>query len=414
LEAKLLISGGGLSDLSEQYLVSCNDSGWSCNGGWWAHDYHYNKKVSGELEAGSVLEAILPYTASNSACNSPHAHYQKIESWKYVGNSYGVPSVEAIKYAIATYGPVAAAVCAGSAFSSYRSGIFSIDEKNVCKTGQVNHAVVLVGWDDATDTWIMKNSWGTGWGESGYMRIKRNVSNIGYAANYVVYESSSPPISPTPSPTPSEFTPTHWVYLPMILKEKVSCQQTVCNGDFENGPDGTWAITSSNSLQDFVIVNLSDYGISNHSGNYAAWLGGDPAEDTTITQRITIPAGATQLGYWYWIDSNDSCGKSTAWVYLGTTLLTTYDLCQVTSDWANAKIDIPANSRGKTTDLILKVETAPDPSRIFVSSFLLDDVSILGTQSPGSTKSPGQSPKTQMRFSPVLRKSPGPSMGNGQ
>ncbi len=245
LEAKLLISGGELADLSEQYLLSCNDSGWSCNGGWWAHDYHKDKKVSGELEAGSVLETLFPYTASNSVCNPPHAHYQKIESWKYVGNSYGVPSVEAIKYAIATYGPVAAAVCAGSAFSSYRSGIFSSDEKNVCKTGQVNHAVVLVGWDDATDTWIMKNSWGTGWGESGYMRIKRNVSNIGYAANYVVYTSSPPPLPPTPPPSPPQTAVTHWVYLPVVLNDKGACQQIVCNGDFENGPDGTWAITSS-------------------------------------------------------------------------------------------------------------------------------------------------------------------------
>ncbi len=295
LEAQLLISGGGLADLSEQYLISCNDGGWSCNGGWWAHDYHYNKKISGELEAGSVLESVFPYSASSSACNPPHAHYQKIQNWNYVGSSSGVPSVEAIKSAIATYGPVAAAVCVGSAFSGYHSGIFSTDEKNVCKTGQVNHAVTLVGWDDATDTWTMKNSWGTGWGESGYMRIKRNVSNIGYAANYVVYASSPPPVPPTPTPTPSQFTPSHWVYLPVVLKDKGSCPQTICNGDFENGPDGSWLIASSNSLGDFVIVNLSDFGISNHSGNFSAWLGGDPAEVTTITQHITVPGDATQL-----------------------------------------------------------------------------------------------------------------------
>jgi C1A family cysteine protease len=404
LEARLLISGGGLADLSEQYLVSCNNSGWNCGGGWWAHDYHKNQKVSGELEAGSVLESSFPYTASSSACNPPHAHYQKIESWKYVGSSYGVPSVEAIKQAIATYGPVAAAVCVGSAFSSYHSGIFSTDEKNVCKTGQVNHAVTLVGWDDGTDTWIMKNSWGTGWGESGYMRIKRNVSNIGYAANYVVYASP-----PTPPPSPSQITSTHWVYLPVVLKEKGTCQQTVCNGDFEAGSDGSWSITSSNSLEDFVIVNLTDYSISNHSGIYAAWLGGDPAEVTTITQHITVPGDATQLNYWYWIDSNDNIGGSTGTVYLGTTPIKTYDLNQVTSGWTNETIEIPANLRGKAVDLIFKAEIAADPTGEFVSSLLLDDVSILGTQSPVSLKGPGQTPKTRMPFSPGLRKPAGPS-----
>ncbi len=416
LEAKLLISGGGLADLSEQYLVSCNNSGWGCSGGWWAHDYHYNKKVSGELEAGSVLESIFPYTASSNACNPPHAHFQKIESWKYVGGSSGVPSVEAIKYAIATYGPVAAAVCVGPAFSGYHSGIFFTDEKNICKTGQVNHAVVLVGWDDAADTWIMKNSWGTGWGESGYMRIKRNVSNIGYAANYVVYTSTSPPpLPPTPQPSPSQVTTTHWVYLPVVLRDKGPCQQTVCNGNFENGPDGTWLVNSSNSLGDFVIVNLSDYQTTNHGGNYAAWLGGDPAEVTTISQNITIPGDATQLDYWYWIDSNDSLGKSKGTVYLDTTLLKTYDLSQVTSTWTNEKIDIPANFRGKSVDLIFKAETAPDPTSVFVSSFLLDDVSVLRTQSPLSLKSPGQTPKTRiMPFAPGLRKSAGPATEKGQ
>jgi C1A family cysteine protease len=413
LEAKLLISGGGLADLSEQYLVSCNNNGWSCNGGWWAHDYHYNKKASGELEAGSVLESIFPYTASSSACNPPHDHYQKIESWKFVGSSFGVPSVEAIKTAIATYGPVAAAVCVGSAFSSYHSGIFSTDEKNVCKTGQVNHAVVLVGWDDATDSWIMKNSWGTGWGEAGYMRIKRNVSNIGYSANYVVYTYSPPALPPTPTPSPSQTTTTHWVYLPVVLKDKGPCQQTVCNGDFENGSDGSWLITSSNSLEDFVIVDLSDYDISNHSGNYAAWLGGDPAEVTTLTHRITVPVDATQLVYWYWIDSNDSCGKSQGKVYLDTTPLKPYDLCQVTTGWTNEQIAIPASFLGKTADLIFKVESAPDPSGIFISSMLLDDVSILRTSSPVALKSSGQTPKTRMSFSPGLRKPARPSAEKG-
>ena len=413
LEAKLLISGGGLADLSEQYLVSCNNNGWSCNGGWWAHDYHYNKKVSGELEAGSVLESNFSYTASDSACNPPHAHYQKIEDWKFVGSSFGVPSVEALKNAIATYGPVAAAVCVGSAFTGYHSGIFSTDEKYVCKTGQVNHAVVLVGWDDATDTWIMKNSWGTGWGESGYMRIKRNISNIGYAANYVVYTYSPPALPPTPPPSPSQTTTTHWVYLPVVLKDNASSQQTVSNGDFEKGSDGSWLITSSNSLEDYVIVDLSDYDISNHSGNYSAWLGGDPAEGTTLTQHITVPVDATLLDYWYWIDSNDSCGKSQGRVYLDSTLLKTYDLCQVTLGWMNEQLAIPAEFRGKAADLIFKAETAPDPSGIFISSILLDDVSILGALSSGSLKSPGQTPKTRMSFSPGLRKSAWPSADKG-
>jgi len=411
MEAQLLISGVGLVDLSEQYLVSCNNSGWSCGGGWWAHDYHINRKVPAELEPGSVLESVFPYTGSNSLCNAPRSHYQKLVRWKYVGSSNAVPSVEAIKTALATYGPVAAAVCVGSSFKGYRSGIFATDEKSACGSGGVNHAVVLVGWDDATDSWIMKNSWGTGWGESGYMRIKRGISNIGYAANYVVYESSPPP------PPPPQFTATNWVYLPMVLKN--ACMQPLCNGEFENGPDGIWTIASTNYSGEDIITNVSDYTdfpFYNHNGNYSAWLGLDPSEITTITQRITIPEDATQLEYWYWIDSNDSCGYSYGAVYLDTTLLIPipYDLCsdKRTFGWRrNEEIDLSAY-RGQTMDLIF--EARIDPAEGFLSSLLVDDVSILGPLSAVSLTSPSQTPKTRMPFPSGLKKSTWPSAEKGQ
>jgi hypothetical protein len=146
------------------------------------------------------------------------------------------------------------------------------------------------------------------------------------------------------------------------------------NGDFELGPDGSWTVTSTNGLQDFVIVHLAEYGIPNHDGYYSAWLGGDPGEVTTISQQITIPGDATHLSYWFWIDSNDSCGKSFGWVFFDTTPLRSYDLCQVTTGWTNEKIDISAY-QGLTKDLIFKAQSAPDPTRIsslFIDSILLE------------------------------------------
>ena len=189
LESKILIQDGLVKDLSEQYLVSCNTDGWGCNGGWWAHDYHLNKIPPGEPDAGAVYETDFPYQAANVSCNPPHTHHEKITSWRYVGSEYSVPPVNDIKQAIYEHGPVSAAVCVGSAFQGYSDGVYQTNE--TC-TGYVNHAVVLVGWDDnyqgtGIGTWRLRNSWGSSWGEGGYMNIKYGTSNVGYAANYIIY-----------------------------------------------------------------------------------------------------------------------------------------------------------------------------------------------------------------------------------
>lgn len=72
--------------------------------------------------------------------------------------------------------PIAVAVDASSlAFRLYRSGVLGPRD---CGT-QPNHAVLLTGYGRSgkTNYWIIKNSWGTGWGENGYARLRRNVPN---------------------------------------------------------------------------------------------------------------------------------------------------------------------------------------------------------------------------------------------
>ncbi len=202
LEANIKIEDGVEKNLSEQYLVSCNTDGWGCSGGWWAHDYHQWKKPPSESEAGAVLEAESPYVASDTSCGGPYSHPYQIDSWTYVGSSWGVPSVEDIKQAIYDHGPVSVAVCVNSDFQYYTSGVFTGPE---CT--DINHAVVLVGWNDADGAWILRNSWGSWWGESGYMRIAYGTSEVGYSANYVVYGNQSPNPTPTSTPTATN-TPT--------------------------------------------------------------------------------------------------------------------------------------------------------------------------------------------------------------
>lgn len=193
IECNIKIHDGVTVDLSEQWLVSCNQNGYNCDvGGQFSFGYFLSSGADTDPYGGSgaVLEQYFPYEASDVPCNGPYLHSYYINSWNYVGNWWSVASTESIKTAIMNYGPVASAVYVDSAFQAYSGGVFN---HNV--SSYPNHAIVLVGWDDSRGSagaWILRNSWGTGWGESGYMWIEYGCSLVGYEAAYVDYQSSSP------------------------------------------------------------------------------------------------------------------------------------------------------------------------------------------------------------------------------
>ncbi len=242
LESNLLIHESASEDLSEQYLVSCNTDGWGCDGGWWAHDYHQWKFSAPETEAGAVPESEFPYTATDYPCGGPYSHPWKINSWGYVDPYQEIPSVDDIKQAIMDYGPVGVGICVGAAFQAYNGGIFDYNEP-----GDVNHAVILVGWIDADGVWILRNSWGPGWGEDGYMRIKYGASQVGYAANYIMYEEQPP------DPYEDDNTP--------ATAQSVSCPVTQDHTIHENG-DVDWFVVSM-EVGTSIEVMTSNLGGSN-------------------------------------------------------------------------------------------------------------------------------------------------------
>jgi len=284
LESNIKIKNGVEENLSEQYLVSCNTDGWSCDGGWWAHDYHWWKIPPGESEAGAVLEEEFPYQANDVPCCGPcpFSHPYALDSWSWVGEGSGVPSVEDLKQAIYTYGPVSAAICAGSAFGSYGGGIFETDE--TCAFN-VNHAVALVGWDDNQGTdgvWILRNSWGSGWGESGYMRIGYGVSNVGYSANYIVYDPDPAPNMPS-APSPGNHT----------TGVSVDTDLNWSGGD----PDAD------------DTVNYTVYFGANSTPPFTETIGPYPANQTSISYS---PGTLSYNSTYYWqIAATDNHGAST-------------------------------------------------------------------------------------------------------
>jgi C1A family cysteine protease len=166
--------GGTTYNFSEQYVLDCNTSGYSCSGGWWA----FNMFIS---PYGARQETCYPYTAVKGSCKSTCSYVYRATSWAYVGSSSGVPTTTAIKTAIYNYGGVAAAVYANSYLQAYTGGCYSRTS-----SGSVNHAIQLVGWNDTTPctggAWYLKNSWGTSWGVSGFMWIKYGSQQVGYAA----------------------------------------------------------------------------------------------------------------------------------------------------------------------------------------------------------------------------------------
>ncbi len=176
MESMILKKDGIEVDLSEQQLVSCNPWGWGCNGGLWPNDML--------VDPGAMLESCFPYTATDAPCNDSCPTPYKIDGWAFVTADNEVPPVEEIKQAIYTYGAVQAGVYVDRWFQAYTGGVLDRCKRRVNYT---NHAIILCGWDDAKGAWLLKNSWGTGWGEDGYMWISYGCDAVGEGASVFFY-----------------------------------------------------------------------------------------------------------------------------------------------------------------------------------------------------------------------------------
>ncbi len=102
-------------------------------------------------------------------------------AWDYVHKPFDeMPPVEKLKAALVKYGPLAAPYYADNCFNHYKGGVFNAQTSN-----SVNHVVVIIGWDDEKQAWLIKNSWGKDWGEGGYAWIKYGTNSIGLFAAWI-------------------------------------------------------------------------------------------------------------------------------------------------------------------------------------------------------------------------------------
>lgn len=153
LEGLSKIAYNNLQSFSEQQLIDCSSSYGNngCFGGYMESAFKYVKSN------GITTETLYPYKGAKGTCVYNQGSF-KISSY--------VPLLgcAALTNAL-THGPVSVAVDANN-WSSYRSGVFSN-----CGCLTLNHGVLLTGI--STDYWRVKNSWGTSWGENGYIRLAR-------------------------------------------------------------------------------------------------------------------------------------------------------------------------------------------------------------------------------------------------
>jgi hypothetical protein len=157
IEGFWFLKQGQLISLAEQQLVDCcKDGSAGCNGGQESNAIGWVGKNGGQCKGSDY-----PYTARDGTCKKTCSPAAKVSGVKRI-------SGEAALTTALNNLPVTVAVAASS-WKSYKGGVYT----GPCP-GSINHAVLAVGYTN--DYFMVKNSWGTSWGESGYIRLKKGMS----------------------------------------------------------------------------------------------------------------------------------------------------------------------------------------------------------------------------------------------
>uniref|UniRef100_A0A0D9XGV5 Uncharacterized protein n=1 Tax=Leersia perrieri TaxID=77586 RepID=A0A0D9XGV5_9ORYZ len=170
VESAYAIATKQLLRLSEQQVLDCSNAG-DCSGGYTSsvlQDFAVKKGIA--LDQSGNPPYYPAYQAEKLACRTV-AGKPVIK----MDGAASVPSSNEVSLKQSVYKqPVSVLIEADNNFQLYVKGVYS----GPCGTS-INHAVLAVGYGVTTDNtkyWIVKNSWGTGWGESGYIRMKRDIA----------------------------------------------------------------------------------------------------------------------------------------------------------------------------------------------------------------------------------------------
>jgi C1A family cysteine protease len=192
IESGVFQSTGSASPaLSPQQIVSCDKTDGGCNGGDLPTAFDYV-----ESAGGLDTEEDYPYTSKtgrSGSCKSS-TPVVTVTDYKYAvppcqGGSCSSQDEDGLKAALATHGPLSICVNAES-WNGYYGGVLS----GSCSGSynKLDHCVQLVGYDSSASTpyWKVRNSWGTSWGENGFIRLPMGVNSCGVADEAMYVKAS--------------------------------------------------------------------------------------------------------------------------------------------------------------------------------------------------------------------------------
>ncbi|HEV7241181.1 MAG TPA: C1 family peptidase [Thermoanaerobaculia bacterium] len=155
-------NGYAMLDLSEAQLFYCGaePAGFKCSTGW-----NVPAALTYAQNTGVAPEGSFPYTAGDQPCNLAYGWSSQLTT-PSLWSTLNTPA--AMQQRISTNGPLITAFIVYEDFFSYSSGVY-IYNGTADEVG--GHCVAVVGYSNALNAWLCKNSWGTGWGMSGYFWI---------------------------------------------------------------------------------------------------------------------------------------------------------------------------------------------------------------------------------------------------
>lgn len=300
LESRILITSRTPDrelNLSEQAMVSCDEKNYGCGGGFLDYALDFLQTT------GLPLETCYPFTSGESGstgacggCADWRQNTYRITSFEVISTS-----VAAMKSALVNRGPLLVGMLIFQDFLSYKSGIYSYVSGGVV----AGHAVTIVGYDDNDQCWIVKNSFGTDWGENGFFRIRAgtneaNIESEVYALSYATVPGASFVLTPEDADfgtltLPDQPTRT----LSFTITNNGSAPLAppfygVTNANYSVSPPSIPAIPSAESA-DIQVTYTARAGKTPDTGELQVVSGGVARSSSLSAQTNTRPGQPTNL-----------------------------------------------------------------------------------------------------------------------